>query len=164
MSRPYARPHALRAALVLPAVVLLGTALVGCGGDDSEGMGSDPPTTAGSTGAGLEVSDGISPDDLLGCLADAGLPAELTDTTPLGVEVATEGIEVQPLDGWDGDQGVDLWVFADPAAAAANRAAITLSDEDTPTSRIAGNVVVRYFAVPEPHDQQLADLDACLPS
>ena len=61
VSRPYARPHALRAALVLPAVVPLGTALVGCGATTSEGVGSDPPTTAGSTGAGLEVSDGISP-------------------------------------------------------------------------------------------------------
>lgn len=161
------RPNVLRTALVGPTVLLLGTALAACGGSDASD--GDPgaagtSSAAGSTGAGLEVTDGTSPDDLLGCLTDAGLPAGMNDATPMGVEDPTQGIEVKPLDGWDGTQGVELWVFADPTAAAANRAMITLSDEDTPTTRIAGNVVVRYFAVPEPGDQQLADVDACLPS
>ena len=164
------RASALRAVLVLPTVLLLGTsALVACGGDGSDGgsdagRATDAASIAESTGADLEVTDGISPDDLLGCLTDADLPALLDDATPMGVEVPTQGIEVTPLDGWDGTQGAELWVFSDPAAAEANRAMITLSDEDTPTTRVAGNVVVRYFAVPEPDDQQLDDLDACLPS
>jgi len=162
------RPRALRGALVLPAVLLLGTSLAACGGDGSGAsdgdQGSDAPTSAESTSAGLEVTDGISPDDLVGCLTDADLPASTKDSAPMGVEVPTQGIEVKPLDGWDGEQGVDLWVFSDPTAAEDNRAMITLSDKDTPTTRVAGNVVVRYFAVPEPDDQQIADLDACLPS
>ena len=45
---------------------------------------------------------------------------------------------------------------------AENRAAITLSDQDTPTSRLTGNVVVRYFYVPEEGDAQLAAMDGCL--
>lgn len=160
-------PQAMRAALVLPTVLLLaGAALSACGGDDSgDGdQATETPTAAESSSGGLEVTDGISTDDLLTCLTDADLPATKDDTVPLGVDVPVEGIEVAPLDGWDGDQGAQLWVFADPAAAAENRSMITLSDEDTPTSRIAGNVVVSYYAVHEPGDQQLAALDACLPS
>jgi hypothetical protein len=157
------RPNALRAALVLPTVALLATGLVACGGDDSDEPAGGSETTASASGdGGLVVTDGTSPDDLLACLTDADLPAVADDATPMGVDVPVQGIEVKPLDGRDGTQGVELWVFADPASAAENRAAITLSDEDTPTSRLTGNVVVRYFYAPEEGDEQLASVDGCL--
>ena len=56
------------------------------------------------------------PDDLLDCLEAAGLPVAATDTTPMGVEVPVEGLEVGPLagnTGGDSEQGADLWVFTE---------------------------------------------------
>jgi hypothetical protein len=160
------RTRTLRAALSLAGVALLVAGLAACGGDDGDKPDAAAETTASASGdaGGLVVTDGVDPDDLLACLTDADLPATMDDATPWGVDVPTQGIEVAPLDGWDGDQGAQLWVFTDPQAAADNRAIITLSDEDTPTSRIAGNVIVHYYAVPERGDQQLAALDACLPA
>jgi hypothetical protein len=157
------RPYALRTALCLPSALLLATALVACGGDD-EDSGKDRPSLVESSDPGLAVTDGTTPDDLLTCLTDASLPAVAKDSVPLGVDVPVAGIEVTSLEGWDGTQGADLWVFADPATAEEYRSYITLSDVDTETSRVAGNVVVRYFYVPTEDDQQLAALDACLPA
>jgi hypothetical protein len=146
--------------------LLLATSLAACGDDGSDKSGSTRETSAPPSGSsgGLVVTEGISTDDLVGCLSDADLPAVHDDAVPLGVEVPVEGIEVTPLDAWDGTQGVQLWVFTDPAAAEENRVYITLSEEDTPTTRVAGNVVVSYYSVPTEGDAQLAALDACLPA
>ena len=155
----------LRTALSLPAILLLATGLVACGGGDSDdGEQADARTSSESSSPGMAVTDGITTDDLVGCLSDASLPATHKDSVPLGVDVPVEGIEVTPLDGWDGTQGADLWVFTDPAAAEEYRSYITLADEDTPTSRLTGNVVVRYYYVPAADDAQLTALDACLPA
>lgn len=145
-----------------PALVLL-VALAGCGGDDDP----EPESGAAPSGspAGFAVEDGVAPDDLLSCLEEAGLPVVAGDATPLGVEVPVAGLEVGPLDGAGGDseQGADLWVFASGTAAAENRAAITLSDKDTPTSWVAGNVVVRLFYAAAEGDPQIESLRTCLP-
>ena len=152
---------------LVPAVTLLALvscSLVSCGG------GSDPEPQAhdssSAAAAGLTVEDGITPDDLLDCLEAAGLPVAATDTTPMGVEVPVEGLEVGPLAGGtsgDSEQGADLWVFASSTAAAENRATITLADEDTPTSWVAGNVVVRLFHAAPGDDPQIVSLQDCLP-
>lgn len=148
----------------LAPVALLLLALTACGGGgDPEGSGDDTGSTAA---AGFTVEDGITPDDLLACLEAAGLPVTTTDTTPMGVEVPVEGLEVGPLAGGtsgDSEQGADLWVFTSATAAAENRATITLADEDTPTSWVAGNVVVRLFYAAAGDDPQIVSLQDCLP-
>ncbi|MCW2764323.1 MAG: hypothetical protein JWO11_282 [Nocardioides sp.] len=157
------RSLCFRRPVLLSAILLLVGGAIGCGGDES---GTPAPATSDApTAAAFTVTDGTSPADLLACLQDADLPAVDKDSLPMGVEVPVRGIEVGPLsaDGGD-DQGADLWVFTDPAAAADNRAMITLSDQDTPTSRVAGNVVVRFFHAPDQTAPQLVALLACLPA
>lgn len=134
--------------------------LTACGGGDDAGGSDDQPSTAETTES---VSyDGTSPEDLLSCLTDAGLPAVVNDATPILVEVPVSGVDINPL-GDDPDQGVDLWVFTDPAAAEDNRVNITLSVEDTPTSWISGNVIVQYFRLPSSDDAAVSAVDGCLP-
>lgn len=148
--------------MAVPAVLLL-AALTGCGGDADP----EPETAPSSSGpTGFTVEDGITPEDLLACLEDAGLPAVMDDATPMGVEVPVQGIEVEPLDtGRQGSpQGVSLWVFTDPGAAEENRPYISLTDEDTPTSTIAANVVVRYFYAPADTDVETLAVQDCLPA
>lgn len=148
---------------IAPALALL-VLLTGCGGDD-EPEPDTGATPADGPATGFAVEDGISPDDLLSCLEEAGLPVVPNDSTPMGVEVPVAGLEVGPLDGTGGDspQGADLWVFTSGTAAAENRANITLTDEDTPTSWLAGNVVVRLFYAPGDDDPQIEELRTCLP-
>lgn len=147
----------------LAPVLLLLVFLTACGG------GSDPEPKSGptaETAAGFTVEDGIAPDDLLGCLEEAGLPVTAKDSTPMGVDVPVEGLEVGPLEGGtsgDSPQGADLWVFTSAAAASENRASITLSDEDTPSSWVVGNVVVRLFYAATDSDPQIESLRSCLP-
>jgi len=131
-----------------------------CGGGDDVKSSKDPPSAVGTTET--LVYDDTSPEDLISCLTDAGLPAALNDATPVYVEVPVTGVEIEPL-GDDPDQGVDLWVFADPAIAEENRVNITLSEEDTPTSKVNGNVVVDYFYVPLADDPAISAVDGCLP-
>jgi hypothetical protein len=147
--------------LALPTILLIVGATTACGGDTV----APSPTATTSTAGGFTVSEGTSPQDLLACLQQAGLPAVDKDSTPLGVEVPVHGIEVGPLTG-EGtqEQGADLWVFTDPTSAEEHRAEITLSEQDTPTTRVAGNVVVRLFYVPDPSDPQIGALEDCLPS
>jgi hypothetical protein len=146
--------------MAVPAVLLL-AALTGCGDGDPE-----PEAAPSSDPTGFAVEEGITPEDLLTCLEDAGLPAVLDDATPMGVEVPVQGIEVEPLDtGRQGSpQGASLWVFADPAAAEENRPYITLSDEDTPPSTLAANVVVTYFYAPSDADVETLKIRECLPA
>jgi len=145
-------------------VALLLLALAACGGEGAPGPSADAQGSGSESG--FTVEDGITPDDLLGCLEAAGLPVTGTDSTPMGVEVPVEGIEVGPLagnTGGDSDQGADLWVFASAAVAADNRATITLADDDTPSSWVAGNVVVRLFYPAADGDADIASLRDCLP-
>lgn len=143
------------------SVLLLLVCLTSCGG------GGDPePESEPTAAAGFTVEDGIAPDDLLGCLEEAGLPVTAKDSTPMGVDVPVEGLEVGPLEGGtsgDSPQGADLWVFTSAAAASENRASITLSDEDTPSSWVVGNVVARLFYADTDDDPQIQALRSCLP-
>ena len=149
--------------LVPAALLLLLGGLAGCGGEDDPAPASDPTS---SSAAGFPVQDGIAPDDLLDCLEEAGLPVTAKDATPMGVEVPVEGLEVGPLEGessGDSAQGADLWVFQSGTVASENRVNITLSDEDTPSSWVAGNVVVRLFYASTDGDPQIESLRSCLP-
>ena len=154
---------ARRTASRLLFLLLLAGGLAACGGDDE----SEPtPAPDSPPAAGFTVEDGIAPDDLLGCLEDAGLPVVEKDATPMGVEVPVTGLDVGPLEGGtgpDSPQGAALWVFTNGADAEENRPLITLADEDTPTSWVAGNVVVRLFYAAADGDPQITDLKACLP-
>jgi hypothetical protein len=116
------------AALAAP-LTLIAVALAGCS-DDSASADEPSPSAAA-----IEY-EGVSPDELVACLDDAGAPAAIGDSVPLGVEVPVVGVEAEG--------GATLWVFRTVADAEDNRTAITLSEEDTPTSRQAGNVVLTY--------------------
>lgn len=154
--RPATRPWS-----VAVPILLLSSGLAACGGD-----GDPEAAPSSSDPTGFTVEEGITPEDLLACLEDAGLPAVLDDATPMGVEVPVQGIKVKPLDeGREGSpQGASLWVFTDPAAAEENRPYITLSDEDTPTSTLAANVVVTYFYAPADTDVETLAVQDCLPA
>lgn len=156
-------PARRTASRLLPLLLLVG-GLAACGGED----GSDPTPTADSTSseAGFTVEDGITPDDLLGCLEDAGLPVVEKSATPMGVEVPVEGLDVGPLEGGtgpDNPQGAALWVFTSASDAEENRPLITLAADDTPSSWVAGNVVVRLFYPAADGDPQVEALRGCLP-
>ncbi|WP_205472720.1 hypothetical protein [Nocardioides sp. SYSU D00038] len=151
---------------LLAGLALAGTVLAGCGGDDEPTPAPTPAASAAdptpAPAGGLVVTDGTTPEELLGCLTDAGLAATAQDSVPFGVEVPVAGVEVAPMSGRDGTQGADLWVFADPTAAEDNRSTITLADADTPTSWVAGNVVARLY-YPAGDDPEVTALRACLP-
>ncbi|MDO9456608.1 hypothetical protein [Nocardioides sp.] len=115
-------------ALAVAAVLVL----AGCGDDSSDSPASSPSSAATPAAS----YDGVDPDGLVACLGDAGVPSRVTDTVPLGVEV--------PVVDVDADGRATLWVFRTGAEAADNRPLITLSDEDTPVSRLVDNVVVHY--------------------
>ena len=172
--------------LAVASLALLAALATGCGGDDSS-TASDPagdaPTTPASSPAasddgsepasedpGLVVTDGITPDDLVACLTGAGLDAELSDATPLGVEVPVAEIELSAMTDYSGDtgQGGYLYVFADPATAQDQASIVTLGGTDDPdNSRFAihENVVralsiIVSEAAPSPDEQALF---GCLP-
>ena len=102
----------MRTLLTSAAAVLVLTFAAGCGGDSGDDETAEPRPT-GSTSAtapdsgGLTVSDGITPDDLVGCLTDAGLAAEVSDSVPFGVDVPVVNVDVTEMTDYsDGtDQG-----------------------------------------------------------
>ena len=170
--------------LAVASLALLAALAVGCGGDDSSDSGSarDTPSASdtpapsddvsdtASADGGLTVTDGIAPEDLLDCLTGAGLDAELSDATPLGVDVPVATIELSGMTGYseDTEQGGYLYVFADPATAQEQASAVTLGGSDNPdNSRFAIHQnVVRALSVivseaaPSADEQALFD---CLP-
>ena len=150
------------ASRLLPVLLLLSGGVAACGGEGDP----EPARTSASSEAGFTIEDGIAPDELLGCLEDAGLPAEEKDATPMGVEVPVVGLDVGPLEGGtgpDSPQGAVLWVFTSGVAAEENRPLITLASEDTASSWVADNVVVRLFYPADEGDPQIAALTGCLP-
>jgi hypothetical protein len=142
--------NALTTIALLAAAAPLTLLLTACGDDASSDGGGDGGDAA-SPAAAEVTYEGTDPDTLLGCLTDAGVPSELGDSVPLGVEVPVVGVEAEG--------GATLWVFQTDADASDNRFLITLSEEDTPSSRLAGNVVVRYD---DPDTAPTAEVDACL--
>ena len=171
--------------VAVASLVLLAALAAGCGGDDSSGTDSaqDAPSTSHTTSAasddasdpaptdpGLTVTDGIAPDELLDCLTGAGLDAELSDATPLGVEVPVATIELSGMTDYSGDtrQGGYLYVFADPATAQEQAPIVTLGESDNAdNSRFAVHEnVVRALSIivseaaPSPDEQALF---GCLP-
>ena len=166
----------MRTLLTSAAAVLVLTLAAGCGGDSGDEKTAEPRPTGSTSAAapdsgGLTVSDGITPDDLVGCLTDAGLAAEVSDSVPFGVEVPVVNVDVTAMaDYSDGtDQGAELFVFADPASAADNAAALTLGGSDDPTNNRYGvhQNVVRVMSIilaPDPHTDDEAALLGCLPA
>jgi hypothetical protein len=170
----------MRPLLASAAAVLVLTLACGCGGDSSDSdaeQTTEPRPTESTSAAGpddagdLSVTDGITPDDLVACLTDAGLTAAVTDSVPFGVEVPVVEVEVAAMADYKGDteQGASLWVFADPAGAADNAAVITLGGSDDPTNNRYGvhQNVVRVMSIilaPDPHTDDEAALLGCLPS
>ena len=131
----------------------------------------DASLLLGRADDGLTVTDGITPDDLVGCLTDAGLDAATTDSQPFGVEVPVVEVEVTGMTDYSGDtrQGAQLYVFADPAQAADNAGVITLGASDDPENNRFGvhQNVVRTMSIvlaPDPHTDDEAALLGCLPA
>jgi hypothetical protein len=169
----------MRTLLTSAAAVLVLTLAAACGGDsgDSGDEKAAEPSPTGSTsaaasgGGGLTVTDGITPDDLVGCLTDAGLTAAVSDSVPFGVEVPVVNVDVTEMTDYSGgtDQAAELFVFADPTNAADNAAALTLGGSDDPTNERFGvhQNVVRVMSIilaPDPHTDDEAALLGCLPA
>ena len=170
----------MRTLLTSVFAVLFVTLAGGCGGDSDDGKSADPdPTTSSSSSPsssaaadeGLTVTDGITPDDLVGCLTDAGLDAAASDSVPFGVEVPVVEVEVTGMTDYGGDsrQGAQLYVFAEPASAADNAGVLTLGGSDDPANNRFGihRNVVRTMSIvlaPDPHTDDEAALLGCLPT
>jgi hypothetical protein len=135
--------HRRGAATALALLVLVGSA--GCS------AGDDEPQDATTAGEAAPTFDGVSPDDLRTCLGDAGIPSRTGTSVPLGVE--------DPVIEVDADGGVTLWVFPDAETAEANRSTITLTDSDTPSDTLVGNVVAHYD---DPDTAPTEAVDQCL--
>jgi hypothetical protein len=143
--------NVLTTVALLAAAAPLTLVLTACGDDASSSGDGDAGDGAASPAAAEVTYEGADPDTLVTCLADAGVPSVLGDSVPLGVEVPVVGVEAEG--------GATLWVFRTEADASDNRFLITLSEEDTPSSRLAGNVVVRYD---DPEVAPTTEVDACL--
>jgi len=166
----------MRTLLTSAAAFLVLTFAAGCGGDSGDEETAEPQPTGSTSeaapdGGGLTVSDGITPDDLVGCLTDAGLAAEVSDSVPFGVDVPVVNVDVAEMKDYsDGtDQGAELFVFADPTSAADSAAALTLGGSDDPTNNRYGvhQNVVRVMSIilaPDPHTDDEAALLGCLPA
>ena len=170
----------MRRQLVLPCLLLVLTA-TGCGGKDDDSTDSSDRSAHDSAShtasassepaGGLTVADGTTPDDLVGCLTDAGLDATTTDSVPFGVDVPVVEVDVTGMTDYEGGtrQGAELFVFADPATAADNADALTLGGSDDPSNNrygVHGNVVrvMSIVLAPDPHTDDEAALLGCLPS
>lgn len=118
-------------AVVLVAVVMTGL-LTGCGGS---GDNADEPGESALDAAYAEVAD---------CLGEAGFEVTGKESTPLGVEVPVQGMEVDLTAEQEG-QKLTVWVFESAEDAEENKTAITLSNEDLPNkSGVAGVTVFRF--------------------
>jgi hypothetical protein len=176
--QPIPQTRRLRTLLTLASVVLVATVAASCGGDSGGDNAADStPSTSETTtdetpeAGGLAVTDGITPDDLAGCLTDAGLDAAATDSVPFGVEVPVVEVDVTGMTDYEGGtrQGAQLFVFADSATAADNANVLTLGGSDDPTNNRYGvhvNVVrvMSIILAPDPHTDDEAALLGCLPS
>ncbi len=168
----------MRTLLSSAAAVFVVTLAAGCGGDSGDGKADEPrPTESTSTAADddsgdeLAVTDGITPDDLVGCLTDAGLDAAISDDVPFGVRIPVVEVEVTAMTDYSGgtDQGAQLFVFADPASAADNAGVLTLGGSDDPAKTRFGvhQNVVRAMSIilaPDPHTDDETALLGCLPA
>ena len=175
--------------LAVASLALVAALVAGCGGDDSSAVdsSSDTPATSpapsqttpassddasdpASGGPSLTVTDGIAPGDLLDCLTGAGLDAQLSDSTPMGVDVPVAEIQLSGMTDYSGDtgQGGYLYVFADPATAQQEASLVTLGgtdNQDNSRFAIHQNVVraldvIVSEAAPSPDEQALF---GCLP-
>ena len=162
----------MRRLLPVTFAVLLALSAAGCGGGGDDGGDAVKPSHSSSApdDGGFTVTDGSTPDELVSCLTDAGLEAATTDTTMLGVDDPHVQVRVEDMEGFEGpgSQGADLWVFADPAAAADNASYITLGGSDDPEDRrakVVGNVVLQFdiITAKEPNADEAAVL-GCLAS
>jgi hypothetical protein len=185
----YARP--VRRLLVPGMGLLLALTVAGCGGKDNDTTAHDSgdatgatsePTSSDSTpsasnsspsqspeGGGLQVTNGISPDELMSCLTTAGLQATTDDSVPMGVSDPEQTIRVEQMQGYDGPgQGAYLYVFADPESAQKNAEIVTLggtlSEPSNPRFAISGNVVRAFDIITgaKPTTDE-ANLLSCIP-
>ena len=169
----------MRTLLSSATAVLVLTLGTGCGGDsgDSGNSTTAEPSPTGSSSetapaaGGLTVTDGITPDDLVGCLTDAGLTAAVSESVPFGVEVPVVNVDVTGMTDYSGgtDQGAELFVFTDPTNAADNAGVLTLGGSDDPANERYGvhQNVVRVMSIilaPDPHTDDEAALLGCLPA
>lgn len=178
-----AESHRRRWLAVPVAGLAVVAVLTGCGNDIPAPTGvaaSDDAVPGGapldgpaspSVSPRLVVTAGITPDELVHCLRDAGLTAVRTLSAPYDVHVPVASVEVRdlgaasPSTGAEVQQRLELLVFADPLTAEEEYRAITLSHDPTETARVTGNVVVRWAVPPDQGgvDDPKAAVDECLP-
>ena len=136
-------------------IVLLALAVTGCSDDDDEPKGN--PLTADAK-------------SLNSCLNDAGVEAQVNDSSAFGVDAEHTGVEASELpsellkfdSGSGTEQGVNVWIFGSEEDAEASYTTITLQSEDDNDERswVDGRVVVSwYYPVNRDAEQAGADDD-----
>lgn len=116
------------------------------------------------------VTEGTTPEELLACVEAIGyLPSPPWPAEPYGVDAPVVELDVYGMKGGVSgqlDQAAYLYVFGDPATAAANAAALTNEDADQAGNQygVHGNVVRAFNSPPAdpPGAEEQAVLD-CLP-
>lgn len=126
--------------LLAPLVALL--VLTGCSDSESKSTEEEIPVEPVTPSPARDLAD---------CLKKAGFTVDDEDLEPasMGKEqvvlVSVSGLPDSAKVSGNGEQGADLWVFEDAAAAEANRADITLAESVTESGYVAGSTVVAFF-------------------
>jgi hypothetical protein len=141
--------------------MVLALALAGCGDDDG---GSEESEESGRSGLAADAAD------LVACLGDADVDAEVDDSVAFGVE--TEHVKVEASDlppetlKFDSGSGttniVSLWVFGSEADAEEARTPITLATEDDEKGWVDGRVVVSWDYPVNREAAQSVAVDDCV--
>jgi hypothetical protein len=138
-------------------IVLLALAVTGCSDDDDEPKGN--PLTADAK-------------SLNSCLNDAGVEAQVNDSSAFGVEAEHTGVEASELpsellkfdSGSGTEQGVNVWIFGSEEDAEESFTTITLQSEDDNDERswVDGRVVVSWFYPVNRDAEQAGAVDDCV--
>jgi hypothetical protein len=141
------------------ALMVLALAVAGCGDDD--GGGSDEPERSGLEGDAA---------DLVACLGDADIDAEVDDSVAFGVETDHVGVKARDLPPgtlkFDSGSGtlntVALWIFESGADAEDARTPITLGTEDDESGWVDGRVVVDWDYPVDREAAEAVAVDDCV--
>jgi hypothetical protein len=152
--------RARRARRAWPAALAVVALAVSACGDD-EDNGSDRPQQSG-----IEADAG----ELVSCLGDADIDAEVNDSVAFGVETDHVGVKATDLPPetlkFDSGSGtlniVGLWIFESAEEAEEARTPITLDTEDGEKGWVDGRVVVSWDYPVNREAAQAVAVDDCV--
>jgi len=139
-------------------IALLALTVTGCSDDDSDEPKGNPLTADAKS--------------LTSCLNDAGVDAQVNDSSAFGIEAEHTGVEASELpsellkfdSGSGTEQGVDVWIFGSEEDAEASYTTITLQSEDDNDERswVDGRVVVSWYYPVNRDADQAGAVDDCV--